>query len=1058
MAFQEKDLEKLIDELISAKGYEYVPGDDLNRQIDDVILRDDLRQFLRVRYADKGITNNEIDGVIRSLTGISINPLYDANKQAFKKIVYGETLVREDRLQKDFWCQLIDFEHPENNIYKVSNQVVIKGPVNKRIPDTIIFINGLPMIVWEFKSAIKEETTIHDAYTQITTRYTRDIPELFKYNAFVVISDGVNSKMGSLFAEYEHFYAWRKVNEDDDIVDGVASLYTMIDGLFTHERLLDVIQNFIFFPDDNTKRNIKIVCNYPQYFAATKLKKNVLVHRKPIGDGKGGTYFGTTGCGKSYGMLFLTRLLMRDAELRSPTVVLITDRTDLDDQLSNSFTVAKDFIGDKEVLSILSREDLKDKLQGKTAGGVYLTTIQKFTEDISLLSDRYNIICIADEAHRTQTNLDQKTVITKDGVRTTYGYAKYLRDSLPNATYIGFSGTPIDETEEVFGKIVEKYTMRHSIADEITVNLTYDGRLVKTVLDAAELNKIEEYYTNALKDGANEYQVEESKKKSVSIQSIMEDEKVLRKVAECFVEHYEGRVEEGSTVKGKALFVAPSRPAGWKLYNILKEIRPEWFIERQAPDGVELSEEELNKLKPMPMVKMIMTRAKDDPKEFYDLLGNDDDRRDWAIQFKDDNSNFKIAIIVDMWLTGFDVPSLDTMYIDKLIVQRHTIIQAISRVNRAYPGKESGLIVDFAGIKLGIDLALKKYTDYTDDGIEDIEKAIKIVKDELDVLDNMFYKKFDSSKYFTGNEKERLDCLQNAVEFIQKTKDLENRFMAVARRMKKAFNLCQGVRDFTKDELDRIHYYCAIRSYIFKLNKGTAPDIHTMNKKVQEMVHNALSANDAEELFSLSKGVQTSVIDLTSPEYLDRLNKIEQPNTKVKILEQLLRNLITEFKKTNKIKAVSFSQRLKSIIDRYNDRTLDWEEANRILDSTAKQLMELVKELAEEKNSFEKLGISYEVKAFYDVLVDVEKKYEFDFPDDKNMELAKKIFDLVQEKEKYSGWLDRTDARAELQMDIMRLLFTNGFPPLPEGTMEDYEKVYNDVIDQTENFKKYYNA
>lgn len=1054
--FQEKDLENLIVGLIKDKNYQYSHGDSINRQYEDVILEDDLTSFLSARYKDNKITSNEIKRIIMGLTGVSVNPLYSANKTVFKKIVNGEDFVRDDRSQKDFHYQLIDFDNPENNIFRVCNQVIIKGATTKRIPDTIIYINGLPMVVWEYKSTVKEDTTIHDAYVQLTTRYTRDIPELFKYNAFVVISDGVNSKMGSLFADYEHFYAWRKVNEDDEAKDGIDSLYTMIDGLFTHERLLDVIHNFVFFPDEGKADGLKIVCNYPQYFAATKLAKNVMEHKRPTGDGKGGTYFGTTGCGKSFGMLFLSRLLMRNPELRSPTILLITDRTDLDEQLSNNFTIAKEFINDNEVLEILSREDLKEKMQGRTSGGVYLTTIQKFTEDISLLSDRSNIVCISDEAHRTQVNLDQKMKITKDGVKTTYGYAKYLHDSLPNATYIGFTGTPIDDTVDVFGDIVEKYTMKDSVRDGITVNLVYDGRLVKAILDPTKLQEIEDYYKKALDDGANEYQVEESKKKSIGVRTIMGDHDILTKVADCFIEHYENRVAEGSTVLGKAMFVAPDRPIAWDFMQIIKEKRPEWFEERRCPEGVALSKEDEKKLKPMPMIKMVATRGKDDPKDMYEYLGTDEDRKEDAKQFKNDKSNFKIAVVVDMWLTGFDVPSLDTMYIDKLISQKHTIIQTISRVNRSYPGKESGLIVDFAGIKLGIDMALKKYADYQDDGFNGIDKAIKIVKDELDVLKGILYK-FDSSLYFKGDEKQKLDTLNKAAEYVQSTKELENRFMSHARQMKKAFNLCNGSRDFTDKELDEIHYFCAVRSIVFKLVKGNAPDIDQMNKVVQNMVKNAIIADNAEEVFTVSRGVDTNTINLFSEEYLNRIAGIDLPNTKVKILQQLLKQVIEEFKRVNKIKGVSFSQRLQHIIDLYNTRT-ELEDVTAIIDDTINQLLDLAKELKEEQESFGDLGINYEEKAFYDVLVAVEEKYNFEYPDDKNIELAKRINELVSNKDKYSDWLHRADIKADLQCDIIMLLTDYGFPALPEGTIEDYEKVYSDVIEQSENFRKYYNA
>lgn len=1055
MSFNEQDLENLILDLIKEKGYIYTHGDNLVREFDNVLVVDDLITFIKNEYKDKGITEKEIERVVKGLKSVSATPIYDANKRIFKRIVDGEIFVRDDKSQKDFLLRLIDFDDFDKNIFRVCNQVIIKGPEQKRIPDTIIYINGLPMVVWEYKSTTREEATIHDAYVQLTTRYTRDIPELFKYNAFVVISDGINSKMGSLFADYEHFYAWRKVNDNDKEEDGLQSLYTMINGLFTKERLLEVIHDFIYFPDGTSSDELKIVCNYPQYFAATKLYANVLEHKRPYGDGKGGTYFGTTGCGKSYGMLFLSRILMRSRELESPTIILITDRTDLDEQLSNCFVPSKDFIGDKEIMCIASREDLKSKLQNKASGGVYLTTIQKFTENLDLLSDRTNIICISDEAHRSQLNLDQKVTITEKEVKLSYGYAKYLHDSLPNATYIGFTGTPIQETLDVFGDIVEAYTMKDSIKDGITVRLIYDGRFVKAVLDSEKLKVIEDYYKKCLEEGANEYQVEESKK-SISVKNIIGDPDVLKEVAKNFVQHYEGRVNQGATVAGKCLFVCADRQIAYDFWSIVKDMRPDWIEERKSSDDSKLSKEELDKLRPMPMMKIVTTRSKDDPKELYDLLGDDEDRKDAAIQFKNINSNFKIAIVVDMWLTGFDVPFLDAIYIDKLLKQEHSIIQTISRVNRAYPGKNDGLIVDFIGIKYGVNKALKKYAKYDNDKIEGIEKAIDIVRDKLEVLDAIF-NKFDSDGYFKGSGIEKLECLNKAAEFVQLTKDLETRFMAVVRTMSKAFGLCNVVKDFADEEIDKIHFYMAVRSIIFKLTKGRAPDITQMNKAVAEMIKEAIKANEVEELFQEERDLDSNAIDLFDKDYLDKINNIKMPNTKIKVLQQLLSQAIDEFKKINKIKAVSFSERLSSIVDAYNKRPFDQILVSELLDDVAEQLITLMGDLVEEKESFEELGINYEEKAFYDVLVSVEQKYGFEFPEEKNIALAKKICELVSDKAKYADWANRRDIKAELQSDIIIALAEEGFPPIPSSkNPEDYQSVYTSVIEQAENFKRYY--
>ena len=405
--FNEHALEMSIMELFKDEEYTYVSGDQIHRERTEVLLTDDLKQYLYDRYAKDGITPSEVDSIILMLRNIG-GTIYEANKSVFKLISDGFIFNREDRTQKDLYIELIDFDTPENNIFKAVNQFEIEGVNNQlRIPDGIVFANGIPVVVLEFKSAVKENTTIMDAYKQLTVRYRRDIPELFKYNAFIVISDGANNKYGSFFSPYNFFYAWRKVNSEDKELDGINSLVTMMKGLFRKDRLLAVIKDFIYFPD-NSNKDLKIVCRYPQYFAATKLYDNIKRHMRPDGDGKGGTYFGATGCGKSYTMLFLSRMLMKSQDFHSPTILIITDRTDLDDQLSKQFVSSKKYIGDETVVSIESREKLREELQGRESGGVYLTTIQKFTEDLQLLTDRTNVICISDEAHRSQINLDQK--------------------------------------------------------------------------------------------------------------------------------------------------------------------------------------------------------------------------------------------------------------------------------------------------------------------------------------------------------------------------------------------------------------------------------------------------------------------------------------------------------------------------------------------------------------------------------------------------------------------------------------------------------------------------
>lgn len=1042
--FNEHTLELSIIELLQNKGYIHQTGNELLREKSEVLIVDDLKEYLRTRYASDELTESEIDSVILSLRTVG-GTLYESNKTVLSMIIDGFVFNREDRDKKDIFIELINYGEPQKNIFKIVNQLEIEGyNYQLRIPDGIIYVNGLPLVVLEFKTAIQENTTIMDAYTQLTVRYQRDIPEIFKYNAFVVISDGANSKYGSLFTPYEFFYAWRKVHDDDKEMDGINSLFTMIDGLFAQDRLLAVIKNFIYFPDA-TDKNTKVVCRYPQFFAANNLYENVKAHMKPNGDGKGGTYFGTTGCGKSYTMLFLTRMIMKSSYFKSPTILIITDRTDLDDQLSKQFVASKQFIGDNNVISIESRDKLREELQGKPSGGVYLTTIQKFTEDTQLLTDRYNVICISDEAHRSQINLDMKVKVTDKGINKTYGFAKYLHDSLPNATYIGFTGTPIDATVEVFGDIVgHPYTMTEAVKDEITVNLVYDGRAAKVTLREDKLREIEEYYDKCASLGTSEEQIEESQKAVAHLDAIIGDPDRLKAVAKDFVSHYEKRVEEGSTVAGKAMFVCANRLIAYAFYLNLMELRPEWKEKRKAPEGVELTEKEEKELKPIEKVRLVMTRNKDDEKELYEMLGTKEDRKELDRQFKNVKSNFKIAIVVDMWLTGFDVPCLDTIYIDKPI-QQHTLIQTISRVNRVYEGKDRGLIVDYIGIKKNMNVALRKYTNFEKEELDDVSQAVTIVLDQLEVLDQMFHN-FSAKDYYVGSPVEQLNCLNRAVEYVQLTQDLELRFMAAVRKMKQAFNLCSSSEQFTNADIDKVHFYQAVRSVLFKLTKGEAPDTSQMNAKVRELLDSAIQSDGIEELFETGKHID---VDIFSDEYMARIEKIPMPNTKIKALQRLLSYAIEEFKRVNKIKSIEFAERMKAVVETYNNRRKDETFANEVLDDVANQLADLIQELKAERNSFKDVGIDYEEKAFYDILLAVSKKYEFEYPNDKMIELSKEIRVVVDDKAKYTDWSTREDIKANLQVDLIILLDKYGYPPV---TIDD---VYKEVLEQAENFKKY---
>ncbi|MBK6756865.1 MAG: type I restriction endonuclease subunit R [Moraxellaceae bacterium] len=1081
MKFTEEKLEQAFTELLINEGFVHCLGNTITRAADEVIIEEDLIQYLLTKYASNQITITEAKSIALQLKTLPASDLYESNKTILRWLSDGFILKREDRNQKDIHIELIDYNGLDAqlasldldilqvseqaadyaidcNIYKFVNQLEIAGS-ETRIPDGIIYINGLPLVVFEFKSAIREEATVFDAFNQLTIRYRRDIPELFKYNAFCVISDGVNNKAGSFFAPYDFFYAWRRVAGLAKDVDGIDSMFTLVQGMLNQHRLRDIIRNFIYIPD-TSKKNEKIVCRYPQYYAAKRLYDHIKVAQKPKGNGKGGTYFGATGCGKSFTMLYLARLLMKSKHFASPTIVMITDRTDLDDQLAGQFTNAKKFIGDNTIVSVASRANLRELIQGRQSGGVFLTTIHKFTEDAQLLSDRTNVICISDEAHRSQVNLDQKIKVTENGVSKTFGFAKYLHDSLPNATFVGFTGTPIDATLDVFGKVVDAYTMTESVKDEITVRIVYEGRAAKVALKNSELEKIEQYYAGAAEAGANDYQIDKSKTETANMNAILGDPDRLQAIAEDFVDHYEKRVVEGATVKGKAMFVCSSREIAYQFYKNVIDLRPEWneitvgvsladtqdLANEGQPQGIAPTIAPTTDIKPMARIKMIMTRGKDDDKELYDLLGNSDYRKTLDAEFKNEKSNFKIAIVVDMWLTGFDVPFLDSIYIDKPI-QQHNLIQTISRVNRKFEGKNKGLVVDYIGIKKQMNLALKQYSQGDKDNFEDIAESLIIVRNHLDLLAKLFHT-FDNVKYFKGTAIQQLNTLNLAAEYAQQTKEFEARFMGLVKRLKAAYYICAGSEQLTQAERDYTHFYLAVRSIVFKLTKGDAPDTAQMNAKVREMIKDALQSDGVQEIFKLGNEEETEQ-DIFDEDYLAKIDKIKLPNTKIKLLQQLLAKIIGEMKKVNKVKGVDFSKKMQLLVERYNERDESDILRSEVYEEMAEQLTNLIWEVHKEFSAGDSLGIDFEEKAFYDILKELCVKYDFRYPDDKLIELAKAVKDLVEGQAKFPDWNKRDDIKSALKVGLILLLDAFGYPPV------ERDEVYVEIFEQAENFKKH---
>ena len=1030
-------------ELFKEQGYTCVCGENIHRKLEDILLLDDLRSYLSSRYQKDDLSDTETKKIINKLSLINAAPLYSGNRETFRLVNEGFDLVRDDISKVALHIDYINFDEPDKNIFKIVSQYQVQGEHLRR-PDLLLFINGIPVAIFELKTAIEEDVTIYDAWEQITNRYCRDIPKLMKYCFLSVISDGANTRMGTIFTPYQYYYAWNKANDKETVANGISSLITMIKGAFAKDRVIALLRDFVFYPDVSPK-NEAIVCRYPQFFGARKMLDNIRKHKRPDGDGKGGTYFGATGCGKTFTMLFLSRLIMqRDNEtFNNPTVIIIADREDLDTQTSELFVTARKFLHEEEVRSIETREDLAKTLRDRPSGGVYIITIQKFCENTGLLSERSNIICISDEAHRTQTGLGPRLKKTDKGIFTTYGFAHYLRESFPNATYCGFTGTPIDETIAVFGDIVDSYTMKEACEDGITVRIAYEPRLARVIVSEEQAKEIQKFYEFCADQGSTPEQIEESKKAMSQMRAILGHPDRLHKLAEDIVCHYEALCAEKPGIVQKAMIVCSDRQIAYDLLQEIVAIRKDWGIPRKAEHEENLTKEQLDKLLALPKINLVATQGKDDNKALFDACGNKEYRKKLDKQFKNTDSNFTVAIVVDMWITGFDVPSLAVMYIDKPL-QKHTLIQTISRVNRVFEGKDKGLVVDYIGIRNDMMEAVKRYGGPQESPIDELNISLEIFRNHLKLIDDLLVK-FDSQRFFRGNPLERLYCLNDAAEFVQTGNEMQTRFMGLSLRLKSAYMICFPSGELTVEETAKAQFYLAIRSIIYKQTKGDAPDAETMNYVVEEMVRDAIACTGIENIVDEHKQV-----DMFSEEFLDELKEIKMPITRFNALLKLLRNAIKEYGKTNKVKAVAFDERLKQVVDVYNNRdnlVFTSEVVADVVNDLSDQLIQLLKDLQNDKTSFEKLGITFEEKVFYDILVKVRDDHGFKYGDEKCLVLAKKIKELVDNKANFADWSTRDDIKNQLSMGVTELLYQNGYPP--EWDKEVFEK----VMEQAEIYK-----
>jgi len=688
----ESDYEKALIELLVQQGWEYTHGDSIARNNREVLLVEDLTNYLTQRYPN--LLPSDIDEIINRLRHVSGQSHFELLRNTYYLMREGFRYTRNQD-GATFDIEYVDFEFQNtNNVYRCINQFEVGyGPKDDvRIPDVLLFVNGIPLCIFELKNPTDFNATIADAYEQIHTRYRRDIPHLLRYCPLSCISDASinNTKLGTTYTPYNHYYAWKKVNnEDESAKRGIDQVKTIVAGVYEPNRFLEIVRDYVYFPDKKYEKEEEVVCRYPQFFASRMLRESVLTAHS-ADSRKGGTYFGATGCGKTYTMMFLARQLsLRSPELGSPTIVMIVDRDDLQTQAGKLFLRSEDFLSLGAVKVIADREDLKRELSIRESGGFFICTIQKFCEEIGELNTRKNIICFSDEAHRSQVRLNKKLKVTDSknkgeiieiegiGAFITKPYAEHLRTAFPNATFVGFSGTPIDETIQVFGDVVDSYTMQQSVEDEITVALKYIPRIAKVTLDSEKVKEIDTYYKQCVDEGATEDDVAASKKAMSAMEVILGDDERLERLAKDIIEHYTNACENKSDVVQKAMIVCSKRKIAYRLLQKFKSQKPEWFEEKKSPDDSKLTQDELRKLSPMPTIAMVATRGKDDPADMYDYLGDKPRSKKLDDAFKMENSNFRIVIVVDMWITGFDVPCLSFLYNDKPL-QKQTLIQTIS--------------------------------------------------------------------------------------------------------------------------------------------------------------------------------------------------------------------------------------------------------------------------------------------------------------------------------------------------------------------------------------------
>ncbi|HHV16954.1 MAG TPA: type I restriction endonuclease subunit R [Gelria sp.] len=993
MPFTEQVYENAIIELIRDKlGYEYLYGPDVTRDYHSP-LYDEMLAF-SLAAINPTLSQDAINEAIFKLKNYDSVQLVQKNKVFMDYLQNGieVSTLHNGEPQYDR-VKLIDYDNPHLNSYTVINQwTVIEN--EQRRPDVVIFINGLPLVVVELKSCSREETDASAAYRQLRN-YMQDIPSLFVYNAFCIMSDLATSKAGTITANEDRYMEWKTTDGDYEETK-YATFDVLFEGMLEKRRLLDIIKNFMVFSDD-----VKILAGYHQYFAVKKAIERSIIATAT--DGKGGVVWHTQGSGKSLSMVFYTKLLQE--ALQSPTVVVLTDRNDLDDQLFNQFAKCADYLRQVPEQAE-NRADLKKRLAGRVANGIIFTTMQKFEESTEPLSDRKNIIVIADEAHRSQYSLGEK-IDAKTG-KVTVGFARLVRGSLPNATFIGFTGTPISlkdrSTIEVFGDYIDVYDMTQSVEDGATRPVYYESRVINLGLDQEVLKSIDTEY-DIVAEQAEPYIVEKSKKTLAKMDAILGADTTIQTLCQDMVTHYEDRQD---ILTGKAMIVAYSRPIAMKIYEELMRLRPEW------------SEK----------LKVVMTGNNDDPEEWKTVTGNKAYRMELARKFKDDQDEMKIAIVVDMWLTGFDVPSLATMYIYKPM-QGHNLMQAIARVNRVFGDKEGGLIADYVGIAAALKEAMNDYTvrDRNNYGDTDISKsALPKFIEKLQVCKDLFHP-FDLSPFLEGSDLDRATTIVEGINFIIANQEKKELFIREALYLRQAASLCRSLLD--KTQRFEAAFFEAVRTALTRIVTEKKLSLKEINARINELLKQSIKSEGVINLFS---DVDTKY-SLFDPAFLEDIANMQQKNLAAELLKKLIQEQISVYKRTNVVKSELFSEKMARLMNSYVNGQIN----NAVV---IEELLKMAAAIAKDHNAGEELGLTVEEKAFYDALLKPAAIKDF-YSNEALIQITKELTDMLR-KNRTIDWQKKEQARAEMRSMVRRLLKKYKYPP------EGQEEALNTVIAQCE--------